>query len=267
MIISASYRTDAAFCIDQLISTISAARERGEPIEGAVIWTRKPESIFEIGLTTYLQEAGIPCVIHVSLTDYGEVGLEAQTPPLWARVTSVKQLSSRVGWDRVIWRYDPIILGVHNPSGNRYPMDTGWHAEKISEIGSRLRGRVSHCVTSIMYPYRHVRARLEEASVPPIDYMPSPERIRGILRVVKEFTEREEIPLRYCGPLPGIKGRDILDELEIPSAHCVDASLFGLEPDPANLRPGCSCDRSVDVGDYDTCGRGCLFCYANQGRY
>ena len=53
-------------------------------------------------------------------------------------------------------------------------------------------------------------------------------------------------------------------------ARCVDAALLSeiggenlaAEKDP-NQRPECRCHVSVDVGAYDTCLWGCVYCYAN----
>jgi hypothetical protein len=55
----------------------------------------------------------------------------------------------------------------------------------------------------------------------------------------------------------------------IGKARCIDGAklslLFGtaLDTRPAASRKECGCTKSVDIGAYDTCGHGCVYCYAN----
>ncbi len=35
---------------------------------------------------------------------------------------------------------------------------------------------------------------------------------------------------------------------------------------PRPTREGCGCFASVDIGAYDTCPHGCIYCYANANR-
>jgi len=59
----------------------------------------------------------------------------------------------------------------------------------------------------------------------------------------------------------------------IKKAHCVDAELLQrLFPDPPQrigllaehpTRKECGCAECTDIGAYDTCAHGCVYCYAN----
>jgi hypothetical protein len=46
---------------------------------------------------------------------------------------------------------------------------------------------------------------------------------------------------------------------------CIDAALFGIKaPRDKNQRKGCNCAVSIDIGAYNTCMNGCVYCYANH---
>jgi hypothetical protein len=69
-------------------------------------------------------------------------------------------------------------------------------------------------------------------------------------------------------------GNDLIQDAEprIHKAHCVDrdlvSELVGTEiigkPNPT--REGCGCWESRDIGAYDTCPHGCMYCYANVNK-
>jgi histone acetyltransferase (RNA polymerase elongator complex component) len=60
---------------------------------------------------------------------------------------------------------------------------------------------------------------------------------------------------------------------KIKKAHCVDGriieSLFhpeGLNYKAKPTRKECGCTESTDIGTYDTCPHGCVYCYANANK-
>ncbi|HEX3030199.1 MAG TPA: DUF1848 family protein, partial [Clostridia bacterium] len=61
-----------------------------------------------------------------------------------------------------------------------------------------------------------------------------------------------------------------LSDLGIGHARCIDPDLIEAisgtrisARKDRNQRKACGCAASVDIGVYDTCPHGCLYCYAN----
>jgi hypothetical protein len=66
---------------------------------------------------------------------------------------------------------------------------------------------------------------------------------------------------------------DYLVSGDIQKAHCIDGgvieSLFfpgGLQYKDKPTRKECGCTESTDIGTYDTCPHGCVYCYANMNK-
>ena len=56
----------------------------------------------------------------------------------------------------------------------------------------------------------------------------------------------------------------------IKKAYCIDGKLinelFGYTGKPKPTRKDCGCIESKDIGRYDTCINGCVYCYANMDK-
>ena len=88
--------------------------------------------------------------------------------------------------------------------------------------------------------------------------------LESFLKNMKEIALENEMELTACAE------QELEEKYGIASASCIDKSLVeqitGMEidvPKDRNQRPGCGCIQSIDVGSYDTCPAGCLYCYAS----
>ncbi|MCP3868000.1 MAG: DUF1848 domain-containing protein [Gammaproteobacteria bacterium] len=270
-IISASRRTDipayysewffarlrAGFCaVPNPINPkqVSRVSLRPEEVLAILFWTRNPRPMLHrLG---ELDQLGYRYYFHFTLMNNPKV-IDPGGPGLSASLKTFRALADRVGKERVIWRYDPLVFtGV---------TDADFHLNTFAGIAGALEGATSHCMVSIMDSYRKTRARLRELST-----------IEGM--ALQEYLPAVHEPLlqKMC-EIAGEKGMVMttcaetieLSHLGIHSGKCVDdqliKGLWGVEcrgRKDSSQRPACRCVESRDIGVYNTCLTGCLYCYA-----
>lgn len=73
-----------------------------------VFWSKNPAPL--IPYFEYLDKKGLHYYIQYTLNDYEKEGLETKVPLLEKRIETFRQISEKIGPERVIWRFDPLIL-------------------------------------------------------------------------------------------------------------------------------------------------------------
>nr|HAR80093.1 hypothetical protein [Succinivibrionaceae bacterium] len=73
-----------------------------------VFWTKNPKPL--LPLLDELDKRGIGYYFQFTLNDYDSEGFEPNVPSVDKRVETFKALSEKIGADRVIWRFDPLII-------------------------------------------------------------------------------------------------------------------------------------------------------------
>lgn len=201
----------------------------------------------------------IPYYFHVTITGYGPP-LEPYSLSLEDSIKALKTLAARIGKNRVIWRYDPVLIaGMYNSS---------WHIENFRNLAEKVVGSVRHCVMSFYDGYRGAEIRLRSAGFIPPQKRKDPD-LRSeesntlLARSLIDIAERIGLRVAFCAE-PAIS-----DEISQNQCACIDASLveslslkyFSHRKDK-NQRADCRCIESVDIGTFGRCPRGCLYCYA-----
>lgn len=272
MIISASRRTDIpAFYADWLMNRIRAgfctvanpARPkqvtrvslRPEDVDVLVFWTRNAKPF--LGRLAELDERGFHYYFQYTILANPRI-LDPKSPPLHAAVRTFKSLADRIGPDRVIWRYDPILITDRTPEA--------YHLEKIAALAWSLRGYTKRLVVSICDMYRHVEARFRRL-----------EEQRAAVRLLKDPLTTDSVrSIAQIAAANAMEASSCAEDKEavrnvIRPGKCVDDHLiekvFGIrvthQKDPSQ-RPACGCVVSKDIGAYDTCAYGCVYCYATR---
>ena len=222
-------------------------------VDAIIFWTKNPLPMMP--RLDELDASGIPYYFQCTLTPYGkdeEPYLPADKSTL---VEALKELSSRLGSERVIWRYDPIFFS------EKYNMD--FHRRAFERCAGLLEGSVIRAVMSFLdMDYNNTKAiqriGIRDGSVA---------EKNEIAAFMAESASRHGMSLETCA-------EEIdLDSCGIQHGRCIDADLIerisgrrlkdkGKEKDK-NQRLLCGCVASIDIGMYNTCRHGCAYCYAN----
>lgn len=262
--------------------------------KAVVFWSKNPKPI--IPFLNILDKRGIHYYFQFTLNDYVNEGLEPRVPSLEERINTFKELSNLVGSERVIWRFDPLIM----LPGFSVDILLG----KIKKVGDKLFRHTNKLVFSFVdvKNYQKVQRNIvkELGCFTPLSVLKSEptesqkeEIATGIARLIDNWN--------HCGG--NIEASSCAEEIDLSKFNikhnkCIDGSLMeklfsqdkefvyylhtGKKPEnllpgisiPNNIkelkdkgqRKGCGCIESKDIGSYNTCRHYCVYCYANTSR-
>lgn len=218
-------------------------------VDCIVFWTKNPEPMLE-----RLQElSGYEYYFQFTLTCYGS-DVEPGVPHKREKMISVFQrLSEKIGAERVIWRYDPVFFNEN------YTPE--YHVKAFSQIAEALSGYTKKCVISFVDEYAKNKKKLERMEI----YAPEEEELYEFAGRLSRIAGKngmeigscaEQVDLSRCG----IIHNSCIDKALIESL--LRCSLKGGKD--TNQRHSCGCMESVEIGTYNTCKNGCVYCYANE---
>jgi len=208
-------------------------------IDCIVFWTKNPEPFIHIipELSNY------DFYFHFTLNNYPKE-IESGIPALKDRISTFRNISSIIGSHRIIWRYDPILFTED--------FDCKKHIESFKYIASNLSGYTEQCITSILTEYRHTKRNMLPYS------LPGKNDAETFIHRLNDITDKYKIKLSTCcTPFKGIETAACIDKNLIEK---ITGNKLNLHKD-RNQRENCNCAGSVDIGSYDTCTNGCLYCY------
>lgn len=265
MIISCSRRTDIpALYTDWLFRRIRAGfacvRNPMNPrqisridltpdaADGFVFWSKNPAPM----LPRLHELRDYMYYFQFTLTPYGK-DIEPNLPVKLKLLSTFRSLSDQIGPERVIWRYDPIVISqTWTPEA---------HLRVFETMAKMLCGATRKVVISFVdMDYRNARRNAESIAA---EALTARERL-SLAAMLRQIAFRYGMEMNACA-------EDIdFSVCGIAPAHCVDAGLFERQygcrlsvPKDRNQRIACGCAQSVDIGMYNTCAHGCRYCYAN----
>ncbi len=246
-----------------------------------VFWTKNPKPFMKH--LDFLDQNIPNYYFQFSLNDYDKEGYEAKVPSVKSRIETFKELSTRLGKKRIIWRYDPLLLTAE--------IGIEELLKRIKAIGDVLNPFTCKLVFSFadIASYHKVQSNLKKDNVPYIEWTAELMDIfaQGLCELNKAWgleigTCSEKIDLeRYKIVHNKCIDDDLMVELFSHDKELMD--FLGVEIKPADLfsdgvktktknlkdkgqREDCGCIMSKDIGAYNTCPHECNYCYANTSK-
>lgn len=211
-------------------------------VDCIAFWTKNPAPMF--GRLKAIEQSGYPFITHFTLTPYDGT-VECGLPPKAKLLDTLLALADRTSPARVVWRYDPVIV---NPT---FPVD--WHLERFTQMCARLGAHVHRCIMSFVDPYKgktYFRAM-------------TCEEMTSIAAGFSQIAQQYGISLSTCAEEIDLAAYGIPHGACLEKTHIeqIIGSRLEIKKD-ANQRNACLCAEAVDIGAYDTCPHGCMYCYA-----
>jgi hypothetical protein len=168
-------------------------------------------------------------------------------------IETFKRLSNKIGKYRVIWRYDPILVNTE--------LSFDYHFSMFHQMCEILADYTEQCIFSFVNLYGKIQKQLQGLGVSALGNTEMQKLAQGFADIAKEH----KLTLATC-------------------SETIDLSLYGITPASCisqtvieqiigcplavkkdnNQRLSCGCIESVDIGAYDSCSHGCIYCYARR---
>ncbi len=199
------------------------------------------DEIFEMGHNVLFQ---------VTINPYGR-DIEPNVPDISSVTEAFKEISKKIGKERMIWRYDPVIFD------ERHSMS--YHERKFRLLCNELFEYTERCVFGFLDMYPKFEGL---KSARPLTSSSSIER-EEFMRMAGKIANEHGIKMSLCCSTKDHQ------EYGIDDRGCIDRETMislgiPFEDVPGNIRKGCRCVKNIDIGAYDTCMHNCVYCYANR---
>ncbi len=217
-------------------------------VDCIVFWTKNP-----LPMMSRLNELDkYKYYFQFTLTGYGK-DIEPNVPHKKdVMITVFTELSKSIGKERVIWRYDPILVN------DKYTVE--YHEKAFGQIAEKLYPYTNKVVISFIDLYAKTKRNTNGLSIEEM----SPDTIFDIAGRFSKISKEYNLVIESCAE------KFDLEQFGIRHGSCIDKetieNIIGCKINcgkDKNQRTECGCIESIDIGTYNTCKNGCKYCYAN----
>lgn len=209
-----------------------------------VFWSKNPN----IDFLKEVKDLGYEFYLHFTITPYDK-NIEKNIPDKNLLIKKFQTISKLFGKEKIIWRYDPIILNDD--------FDANYHLNNFKNFADSLNGYTDECIFSFVQIYSKIKNNIKNIN--------DNDKII-LIENIKEISEKNNIKLKSCS-----QDFDNITNIRVEKSACIDKEkiqkILGYsikEKKDKSQRKLCNCIESIDIGMYNTCTNGCIYCYANS---
>ena len=206
-----------------------------------VFWSKNPN----IDFLKEVKDLGYEFYLHFTITPYDK-NIERNIPNKNLLIKNFQTISKLFGKEKIIWRYDPIILNDD--------FDANYHINNFKNFADSLNGYTDECIFSFVQIYSKIKNNIKNIN--------DDDKLL-LIENMKEISEKNNIKLKSCS--------QDFDNIRVEKSACIDKEriqkILGYsikEKKDKSQRKLCNCIESIDIGMYNTCTNGCIYCYANS---
>lgn len=191
-----------------------------------------------------IEKMGYNYFFMVTITPY-DIDLEPGVRPKLEIIKSFIQLSQMIGKERIIWRYDPILLN------KRYTKE--FHVEMFTKMCQLLSKYTDTVIISFLDVYQNIKGLFDELSDDDIYYL---------AKYFGKIAKDNHLKIQTCSE------KYDLNQYGITKGSCLNKDYvekivgYPLDIKTNPNRENCTCLASIDIGAYSSCNHGCRYCYA-----
>lgn len=228
------------------VSKISLSPDK---ISCIVFWTKNPKEMMK-RLDELDNKYKNRYYFQFTINGYGKE-VEPNLPDIKERINTFQELSKKIGKDRVIWRYDPILLN------KIYTIK--YHINTFKDTAEKLRGYTNNVVINFIDLYEKTKRNTKNLNLEEI----SENKMVEIVEELKKIAKKNEMKIETCTDKIDLK------DIGIDHATCINKDLIEqitnceLKVSKDKQRNACECFKCDEVGKYNTCLNACKYCYAN----
>ena len=209
-----------------------------------VFWSKNPN----IDFLKEVKDLGYEFYLHFTITPYDK-NIEKNIPDKNLLIKKFQTISKLFGKEKIIWRYDPIILNDD--------FDANYHLNNFKNFADSLNGYTDECIFSFVQIYSKIKNNIKNIN--------DDDKLL-LIENIKEISENNNIKLKSCS-----QDFDNITNIRVEKSACIDKEriqkILGYsikEKKDKSQRKLCNCIESIDIGMYNTRTNGCIYCYANS---